>query len=134
MGDGVTGPTNAPANQTTNVGRSGDSSAADAAAKAKFGEALKQESCPPGLTRRPQEGCNYLRPLADPFQPSKPITTKIDGDPDRFKGPMSPRSDGPDLTKPIPRKPDSSPKLPDTRPFHDTTPSGSHVFGVEGKI
>ena len=133
MGDGVTGSTNAP-NQTTNAGRSGDSSAADAAAKAKFGEALKQESCPEGLSRRPPEGCTYLRPPSDPFQPSKPINTKIDGDPDRFKGPMSPRSDGPDLSKPIPKKPDSSVKLPDTRPFHDTTPSGTHVFGVEGKI
>jgi hypothetical protein len=134
MGDGVTGSTNAPANQPTNVGRSGDSSAADMETKAKFGEALKQESCPPGLTRRPQEGCNYLRPPADPFQPSKPITTKIDGDPDRFKGPMSPRSEGPDLSKPVPKKPSDSVKLPDTRPFHDTTPSGTHVFGVEGKI
>ena len=134
MGDGVTGSTNAPANQPTNAGRSGDSSAADAAAKAKFGEALKQESCPPGLTRRPQEGCNYLRPPADPFQPSKPIPTTIDGDPDRFKGPMSPRSEGPDLSKPIPKKPDSSLKLPDTRPFHDSTPNGTHIIGIEGKI
>jgi len=163
MGDGVTGSTNAPTNQPTNAGRSGDTSAADAAAKAKFGEALNQENlCPPGLGRRQPEGCTYLRPPSHPSQPekkieltvhndpgsskgptnrsdgpdfSKPINTKIDGDPDRFKGPMSgPRSDGPDLTKPIPKKPDSSPKLPDTRPFHDTTPSGTHVFGVEGKI
>jgi hypothetical protein len=135
MGDGVTGSTNAPANQPINAGRSGDSSAADMETKAKFGEALKQESCPPGLTRRPQEGCNYLRPPADPFQPSKPINTKIDGDPDRFKGPMSrPRSDGPDLSKPVPQKPSDSIKLPDTRPFHDSTPNGTHVFGVERKI
>src|SRR5688500_2433682 len=56
MGDGVTGSTNAPANQPANAGRSGDSSAADAAAKAKFGEALTQELCPPGLTLRPREG------------------------------------------------------------------------------
>ena len=134
MGDGVTGSTNAPT-QPTNTGRSGTTLAEDAAAKAKFGEHLKQESCPEGLTRRPPEGCNYLRPPADPFQPSKPIRTTIDGDPDRFKGPMSrPRSDGPDLSKPIPQKPSDSPKLPDTRPFHDTTPSGTHVFGVEGKI
>ena len=135
MGDGVTGSTNAPANQPTNAGRSGTMSAEDAATKAKFSEALNQELCPPGLSRRPREGCNYLRPPADPFQPSKPISTKIDGDPDRFKGPMSrPRSDGPDLSKPIPKKPSDSTKLPDTRPFHDTTPSGTHVFGVEGKI
>ncbi len=46
MGDGVTGSTNAPANQPTNAGRSGDTSAADAAAKAKFGEALKPGKLP----------------------------------------------------------------------------------------
>jgi hypothetical protein len=134
MGNGVTGSTNAPANQPTNAGRSGDTSQADAATKAKFGEALNQELCPPGLSLRPREGCNYLRPPADPFQPSKPIDLKVHEDPAR-KGPMSgPRSDGPDLTKPIPKKPDSSLKLPDTVPFHDTTPSGTHVFGVKGKI
>jgi hypothetical protein len=132
MGDGVSGAGNAPANQPTN--RSGDTSAADAATKAKFDQALKQESCPEGLTRQPPKDCNYLRPPGQPPQPSKPIDLKIHGDPDRFKGPMSPRSDGPDLTKPIPKKPDSSLKLPDTRPFHDTTPSGTHVIGIEGKI
>jgi hypothetical protein len=117
MGDGVNGPTNAPA-QPTNAGRSGDTSAADAAVKAKFNEALKQESCPEGLTRRPPKDCNYLRPPADPFQPSKPIPTTIDGDPDRFKGPMSrPRSDGPDLSKPIPKLPDSSLQVPKS-PYH----------------
>jgi hypothetical protein len=128
MGNGVTGSTNAPAQQPTN--RSGDTTAADVATKAKFDQALKQESCPAGLTMRPPKDCNYLRP---PGQPEKKIDLTVHNDPG--KGPMSgPRSDGPDLTKPIPKKPDSSPKLPDTRPFHDTTPSGSHVFGVEGKI
>ena len=131
MGDGVAGSTNAPANQPTNAGRSGTMSAEDAATKAKFSEALNQELCPPGLSRRPREGCNYLRPPADPFQPSKPIDINIQRDPG---SPMSPRSDGPDLTKPIPKKPDSSLKLPDTVPFHDTTPSGTHVFGVKVKI
>jgi hypothetical protein len=131
MGNGVTGSTNAPANQPTN--RSGDTTAADAATKAKFDQALKQESCPEGLTLRPPKDCNYLRPPGQPPQPEKKIDLTVHNDPG--KGPMSgPRSDGPDLTKPIPKKPDSSPKLPDTRPFHDTTPSGSHVFGVEGKI
>jgi hypothetical protein len=45
-----------------------------------------------------------------------------------------PRSDGPDLTTPGPKKPDNSPKLPklpDIRPTHDTTPSGSHVWGIK---
>jgi hypothetical protein len=128
MGNGVSVPTNPPA-QPTNTGRSGDTSAADAATKAKFNEHLKQESCPEGLTRKPPENCNYLRP---PGQPEKKIDLQIHNDPG--KGPMSPRSDGPDYFKPIPKAPDNSPKLPDTRPFHDTTPSGSHVFGVEGKI
>jgi hypothetical protein len=128
MGNGVTGSTNAPTNQPTN--HSGDTTAADAATKAKFDQALSQESCPAGLTMRPPKDCNYLRP---PGQPEKKIDLTVHNDPG--KGPMSgPRSYGPDLTKPIPKKPDSSPKLPDTRPFHDTTPSGSHVFGVEGKI
>jgi hypothetical protein len=131
MGDGVNGPTNTPA-QPTNTGRS-DTSAADAATKAKFNEHLKQESCPEGLTRKPQEGCNYLRPPADPFQPSKPIDLKIHNDPGSSKGPVN-HSDGPDFSKPIPKLPDSSLKLPDTRPFHDTTPNGTHVFGGEVKI
>ena len=105
MGDGVTGSTNAPANQAPNAARSGSSSATDPAAKGKFGEALKQQS----------------------------IDLKIHGDPDRFK-PCTTRETGPDYTKPIPKAPDHSPKIPDTRPFHDTTPSGTHVFGIEGKI
>ena len=130
MGNGVTGSTNAPAQQPTN--RSGDTTAADVATKAKFDQALKQESCPEGLTRKPPENCNYLRPPGQPPQPEKKIDLQIHNDPG--KGPMSPRSDGPDYFKPIPKAPDNSPKLPDTRPFHDTTPSGSHVFGVEGKI
>jgi hypothetical protein len=105
MGDGVTNSTNTPANQPTNAGRSADTSAADAAAKTKFGETLKHQS----------------------------IDLKIHGDPDRFK-PCTTRETGPDYTKPIPKARDNSPKIPDTRPFHDTTPSGSHVFGIEGKI
>jgi hypothetical protein len=103
MGNGVSGPTSTPANQTTNPAQSGSSSAADATTKAKFGETLKS------------------------------IDLKIHGDPDRFK-PCSAYDAGPDYTKPIPKAPDHSPKIPDTRPFHDTTPSGSHVFGIEGKI
>jgi hypothetical protein len=129
MGDGVGGAGNAPANQPTNAGRT--SLADDMATKAKFDQALNQESCSPGLSRRPQEGCNYLRP---PGQPEKKPDINIHRDPGSSNVPMSPRSDGPDVTKPIPKKTDSSVNLPDTRPFHDTTPSGSHVFGVEGKI
>lgn len=134
MGDGVTGSTNAPANQTTNAGRSGDSSQADTAAKAKFGEALSQESlCPPGLSRRPPEGCTYLRPPSQPPQPSKPIDINIHGDADRFKGPMN-RSNGPDTSKPIPQSPPDSFKLPDFRPYHEGGPNGTHIIGVKGKF
>ena len=134
MGDGVTSSTSVPANQPTNAGRSGDTSAADAAAKTKFGEALNQENlCPPGLTRKPPENCTYRRPPGQPPQPEKKIDLKVHNDPGSSKGPTS-RSDGPDFSKPIPKLPPNSPKLPDTRPFHDTTPSGTHVFGVEGKI
>jgi hypothetical protein len=127
MGDGVSGPGNAPAQQPTN--RNEDTSKADAATKAKFDQALQQESCPEGLTLRPPKDCNYLRP---PGQPEKKPDLTLHNDPG--KGPMSgPRSDGPDVTKPIPKKPDSGPKinLPDFRPTHDTTPSGSHVWGVK---
>jgi hypothetical protein len=126
MGDGVSGAGNAPANQPIN--RSGTNLADDMATKAKFDQALNQELCPPGLSRRPQEGCNYLRP---PGQPEKKPDLTPHGDPG--KGPMSgPRSEG-DLTTPIPKKPDSSPKinLPDIRPTHDTTPSGTHVWGIK---
>ena len=45
MGDGVSGAGNAPANQPTN--RSGDTSAADAATKAKFDQAAAVKLDPP---------------------------------------------------------------------------------------
>ena len=61
------------------------------------------------------------------------IDLKIHGDPDRFK-PCSAYDNGPDYTKPIPKARDNSPKIPDTRPFHDPTPIGTHVFGIEGFI
>ena len=128
MGDGVTGSTNAPANQPTNAGRSGASSAADTSAKAEFGKALSQESlCPEGLSRRPPDGCTYLR------NPSQPINLQIQGDPDRFKGPMS-HAGGPDYSKPIPQLPSNSLKLPETRPYHDGGPDGAHIVGVKGKF
>jgi hypothetical protein len=124
MGDGVSGAGNAPAQQPTN--RSGDTSKADAANKAKFDQALQQESCPSKLTMRSPIDC--LRPQTE----KKPDLT-IKNDPG--KGPMSgPRSDGPDLTTPIPKKPDNSPKLPklpDIRPTYDSTPNGTPVPGIK---
>jgi hypothetical protein len=137
MGDGVTGSTNAPANQPTNAGRSGDTSQADTAAKAKFGEALNQENlCPPGLTRKPPENCTYLRPPGQPPQPEKPIDIKVHNDPGSSKGPMSPRSDGPDFSKPIPKLPDNSLKPPEG-PYHTGglgSGDGAHIGGWEWKI
>ena len=128
MGDGVTGLGKAPANQTTNTGRSGDSSAADA--QAEFGKTLNQESlCPEGLSRRPPDGCTYLR------NPSQPVDLQFHGDPDRFKGPMN-RPNGPDYSKPIPQLPSNSLKVPEG-PFHSSglgSGDGAHIGGWEGKF
>jgi hypothetical protein len=127
MGNGVTGPGNAPATQPTN--RTTDTSQADAATKAKFDQALQQESCPPGLTMRPPKDCNYLRP---PGQPEKKVDLTVHHDPGSSKGPVSPSSDGPDLTKPVPKKPDSSIKVPtNIRPSYDSTPNGTPVPGIK---
>ena len=130
MGDGVTSAGNAPpANQTTNAGQSEAQSQADAQS-ALFGEALKQESlCPEGLSRRPHDGCTYLR------NPSQPVDLQFHGDPDRLKGPMN-RSTGPDYSKPIPQLPSTSLKLPDG-PFHSSglgSGDGAHIGGWEGKF
>jgi len=115
MGVEVTGSGNAPANQTTNAGRSGAPPAADttaqATAHAKFGEALKQES----------------------RNPSQPVDLQYHGDPDRLKSPMS-RSDGPDYSKPIPQLPSNSLKLPEFSPYHDGGLNGAHIIGVKGKF
>jgi hypothetical protein len=130
MGDGVTGSVNAPANQTTNAGRNGASSAADTAAQAEFGKALKHENpCPEGLSRRPHDGCTYLR------DPSQSVDLKFHGDPDRLKGPMN-RSNGPDYSKPIPQLPSTSLKLPDG-PYHSGglgSGDGAHIGGWGGKF
>jgi hypothetical protein len=124
MGDGVSGAGKAPAQQPTN--RSGDTSKADVAAKAKFNEHLQQESCPPGLSMRAPKDC--LRP---PGPEKKPDLT-IHHDPGSSKGPVRPSSDGPDLTKPVPKKPDSSIKLPtNARPTYDSTPNGTPVPGIK---
>ena len=111
MGDGVTGTRNAPVHQTTHAGNTGASSAADSAAQSKFGDALKQESlCPEGLSRRPPDGCTYLR------NPSQPLDLQFHGDPDRFKGPVN-RSNGPTTQSPslsCPQTPLKSLRVPFT--------------------
>src|SRR5262245_38681650 len=109
MGNGVTGPGNAPANQTTNAGHSGAPSPADtAAAQSKFDETLGKENiCPPGLGR-PPPGCTYLRkePVKIPLPHQVP-----DPNPGGVKGPTK-KSDGPDVSKPIPQSPSTElPKL-----------------------
>jgi hypothetical protein len=129
MGNGVTSTGNAPAHQTTDAGNTGASSAADTAAQSEFGDALKQESlCPEGLSRRPQDGCTYLR------NPSQPVDLQFHGDPDRFKGPMN-RPNGPDYSKPIPQLPSNSLKVPEG-PFHSSglgSGDGAHIGGWEWK-
>ena len=117
MGDAVTSAGSAPpANQTTNAGQSGAASPADAA---KFSEALEQENiCPAGLSRRPPDGCTYLR---KPSLPSQPANVKVQEDPNS-KSPIVTRPNGPDYKKPI-HQLDSNPlsdvKLPDWLPTHD---------------
>src|SRR6516225_10207256 len=131
MGDGVTGLGKAPANQTTNTGRSGDSSAADA--QAEFGKTLNQESlCPEGLSRRPPDGCTYLR------NPSQPVDLHLHGDPaDRLKGPTN-GSNGPDYSKPIPKLPSTFlPQLPEGHVGHDSGQGkndGAHFLVWKGKF
>jgi hypothetical protein len=76
-----------------------------------------------------------LRPPSQSPQPSKPIDLKIHGDPDRFKGPMT-RSTGPDYSKPIPKLPSDSFKLPEG-PYHDGglgSGDGAHIGGWKWKI
>ena len=133
MGDGVTGPGSAPASQTTNAGQSGTQSPADDPAKAVFGETLKQEEslCPAVLSRRPPDGCTYLR---NPSQPSKPVDLRIHGDiPNLVKGPTN-DPNGPDYSRSIPQL-DSNPlskvKVPDWVPSHNSGlgPNG-HIFTI----
>ena len=112
MGNTVTsagsGP---PANQTTNASQSGAASPADP----KFDEALKQESlCPEGLSRRPQDGCTYLRNPSQPPQPSQSVDPhQVQGDPDRFKSPITRSNGGDDYKKPTPKLEEKGVKLPD---------------------
>jgi len=119
MGDGVTSAGNAPANQTTNASNSGAASPADAA---QFGEALKQESlslCPEGL-RRPHKDdapCTFLRNPSQPPQPSQPSQSvdphQVQGDPDRFKSPITRSNGGDDYKKPTPKLEEKGVKVPD---------------------
>lgn len=137
MGDGVTGAVNAPANQTTNA-RHG-ATLTDTAARLEFGNALKHENlCPEGLGRpsRFDPPCTYLRPPSQPPQPYKPVDIKVQGDPDRFKGPMNGGSNGIDYSKPTPQLPSNSPKVPEG-PYHTGglgTGDGAHIVGWEQKI
>ena len=131
MGDAVTSAGSGPtANQTTNAGQSGAASPADAA---KFGEALEQENiCPEGLSRRPPDGCTYLR------NPSQPVDLHLHRDPaDRLKGPTN-GSNGPDYSKPIPKLPSTFlPQLPEGHVGHDSglgKNDGAHFLVWKGKF
>ena len=93
-------------------------------------EGLKDENlCPEGLSRRPPDGCTYLR------HPSQSVDLQFHGDPDRFKGPMN-HSDIPDYAKPLPQLPSNSLKVPDG-PFHSGglgSGDGAHIGGWGWKI
>ena len=130
MGDPVTsagsGP---PANQTTNASQSGAASPADP----KFDEALKQESlCPEGLSRRPPDGCTYLR---NPSQPSKPADLWHVPQ-DILNRSLKPTNDpNIDYKKSIPAERDPNPlagaKPPDRAPSHDSGLSkNAHIIMV----
>jgi hypothetical protein len=116
MGDGVTGPGNAPANQTTKlVEDKGPYLKLDAGAQSKFDQALENENiCPPGLAR-PRRGdppCTYLRKEPVKIPPPHQVP---DPNPGGVKGPTK-KSDGPDVSKPIPKSPSTElPKLDENK-------------------
>jgi hypothetical protein len=95
--------------------------AASPADTSNFGEALEKENiCPPGLGRPPHGAwpsrydtpCTYLR--KEPVKIPKPGEVP-DPNPDGVKGPTK-KSDGPDVSKPIPQSPSTSlPKLPEDK-------------------
>lgn len=114
MGDTVTSAGNTPANQTTNADNSGAASPAD---DALFGDVLKHESsmplCPEGLHRPHKDDapCTYLR---NPSQPSQSVDPhQVQGNPDRFKSPMTRSNGGDDYKKPTPKLEEKGVKVPD---------------------
>jgi hypothetical protein len=117
MGDAVNSAGSAPpANQATNAGNSGAASP-DAAL---FGDVLKQESsmplCPEGLHRPHKDDapCTYLRNPSQPPQPSQSVDPhQVQGNPDRFKSPMTRSNGGDDYKKPTPKLEEKGVKVPD---------------------
>ena len=87
---------------------------------ALFGEVLKQESsmplCPEGLHRPHKDDapCTYLRPPSQPPQPSQSVDPhQVQGNPDRFKSPMTRSNGGDDYKKPTPKLEEKGVKVPD---------------------
>jgi hypothetical protein len=137
MGDGVTGAGNTtPTNQTTNASQS-DQAKTDAQA-ALFGEALKQ--CPEGLHRpRPNdEPCTYLRPpsLSSQSQSQSSQSDQVQGNPDRFKSPITRSNGGDDYKKPTPKLEEKGVKVPDGPkvPTSMSPSPGTHLGGWEWKF
>jgi hypothetical protein len=134
MGDGVTGAGNAPpTHQTTN-----QSEAKSQAQAALFDEALKQ--CPEGLHRpHPNdEPCTYLRPpsLSSQSQSQSSQSDQVQGNPDRFKSPITRSNGGDDYKKPTPKLEEKGVKVPDGPkvPTSMSPSPGTHLGGWEWKF
>jgi hypothetical protein len=150
MGDGVSGSTNAPVNQTTNIANSGAASRANANAQAQFGQALEQEraTCPPGLGRPTHGGsfpgsfpsryeppCSYLRPPGqEPPKPDKPVgIPRYTGD-DVPQSPIKTKPPADDYKQPTPKLEKKDPELPPLKHGEGlATDQGGHIISVEGK-
>jgi hypothetical protein len=136
MGIEVTSAGNAPPpNQTTNAGQSGAQSQADAQS-ALFGEALKQ--CPEGLHRpHPNdEPCTYLRPPSLSSQSQSSQSDQVQGNPDRFKSPITRSNGGDDYKNPTPKLEEKGVKVPDGPkvPTSMSPSPGTHLGGWEWKF
>jgi hypothetical protein len=140
MADGVTSAGSAPpANQTTNASQSQAQSQAKTDAQAAlFGEALEQ--CPEGLHRpRPNDApCTYLRPpsLSSQSQSQSSQSDQVQGNPDRFKSPITRSNGGDDYKKPTPKLEEKGVKVPDGPkvPTSMSPSPGTHLGGWEWKF
>jgi hypothetical protein len=135
MGNPVTSAGNAPPpNQTTNDGQKSQTDAQSAL----FGEALKQ--CPEGLHRpHPNdEPCTYLRPpsLSSQSQSQSSQSDQVQGNPDRFKSPITRSNGGDDYKKPTPKLEEKGVKVPDGPkvPTSMSPSPGTHLGGWEWKF
>ena len=130
MGDvTITGNT-PPTNPTTNATQSQPQADTQAAL---FGDVLKQ--CPEGLHRpKPNdEPCTYLRP---PSLSQSSQSDQVQGNPDRFKSPITRSNGGDDYKKPTPKLEEKGVKVPDGPkvPASMSPSPGTHLGGWEWKF